>query len=151
MLTDRSLWHHAISLLNHTQYPEANLELCMKVRTACGEMSLHSAKALRALSASIQAMTVPSPAMTHMAAAIRAVKALRAELSQDEDLARVMHVAVIASLLSEVVAQTKRIAESVGNLAQVARFKKPDEEDTDQKDVVIVVGSGGEVVAGGLG
>ncbi|RCV33589.1 hypothetical protein SETIT_7G094200v2 [Setaria italica] len=135
-----------IITLTKAQYPETNLELCSKVRTACGEMSLHSAKALRALSAAIQAMTVPSPAMTHMTAAIRAAKGLKAELSQDEDLAKVMHVAVIASLLAEVVSQTKKITESVGNLAQVAGFKSP--ENTDQKDVVIIVDSG---EAAGLG
>ncbi|RCV46811.1 hypothetical protein SETIT_9G561400v2 [Setaria italica] len=142
----QTLASYIITLIK-AQRPETNLELCSKVRTACGEMSLHSAKALRALSAAIQARTVPSPAMTHMTAAIRAAKGLKAELSQDEDLAKVMHVAGIASLLSEVVSQTKKITESVGNLAKVAGFKSPD-ENTDQKDVVIIVDSG---EAAGLG
>uniref|UniRef100_K4A4Z7 Fe2OG dioxygenase domain-containing protein n=1 Tax=Setaria italica TaxID=4555 RepID=K4A4Z7_SETIT len=133
----QTLASYIITLIK-AQRPETNLELCSKVRTACGEMSLHSAKALRALSAAIQARTVPSPAMTHMTAAIRAAKGLKAELSQDEDLAKVMHVAGIASLLSEVVSQTKKITESVGNLAKVAGFKSPD-ENTDQKDVVIII------------
>ncbi|KAG2572058.1 aluminum-activated malate transporter 1-like [Panicum virgatum] len=127
-----------IITLTKSQYPEANMELCLKVRTACGEMSLNSAKALRELSEAIQTMTAPSPARTHMSAAIRAAKGLRAELSQDADLAKVMHVAVIASLLSELVTQTKKIAESVDNLARAAQFKDP--EDT-QKDVVINVAS----------
>ncbi|PUZ47098.1 hypothetical protein GQ55_7G135600 [Panicum hallii var. hallii] len=125
-----------IITLTKSHYPEANMELCLKVRAACGEMSLNSAKALRELSEAIQTMTAPSPARTHMSAAIRAARGLRAELSQDADLAKVMHVAVIASLLSELVTQTKKIAESVDNLARVARFKDP--EDT-QKDVVINV------------
>ncbi|RLM74082.1 aluminum-activated malate transporter 1 [Panicum miliaceum] len=125
-----------IITLTKSQYPEANMELCLKVRTACGEMSLNSAKALRELSEATQTMTAPSPARTHMSAAIRAARGLRAELSQDADLAKVMHVAVIASLLSELVTQTKKIAESVENLARVARFKDPEDA---QKDVVISV------------
>ena len=114
------------------------MELCLKVRTACGEMSLNSAKALRELSEAIQTMTAPSPARTHMSAAIRAARSLRAELSQDADLAKVMHVAVLASLLSELVTQTKKIAESVDNLARAAHFKDPEDA---QKDVVINVAS----------
>ncbi|KAJ1270934.1 hypothetical protein BS78_06G089000 [Paspalum vaginatum] len=121
--------------LTKSQYPEANPELCMKVRTACAEMSLHSAKALRELAAAIRAMTVPSPAKAHMSAAIKAAKGLSNELSEDADLAQVMHVAVIASLLSDLVMQTKKITESVDNLARLARFKDP--ENT-PKDVVVI-------------
>nr|CAB3484484.1 unnamed protein product [Digitaria exilis] len=128
-----------IITLTKSQHPEANLELCLKARTACGEISLNSAKALRELSAAIRMMTVPSSAKTHMSAAIKAARTLGAELAEDDDLAKVMHVAVVASLLSELVVQTKKIAESVDNLAKSAHFKKP-EEDT-QKDVVINVGS----------
>ncbi|KAG2566157.1 hypothetical protein PVAP13_7NG211817 [Panicum virgatum] len=127
-----------IITLTKSQYPEANMELCLKVRTACGEMSLNSAKALRELSEAIQTMTAPSPARTHMSAAIRAARSLRAELSQDADLAKVMHVAVLASLLSELVTQTKKIADSVDNLARAAHFKDPEDA---QKDVVINVAS----------
>lgn len=119
------------------QHPEANLELCLKVRTACGEISLNSAKALRELSAAIRTMTVPSAAKTHMSAAIKAARGLRAELAEDDDLAKVIHVAVVSSLLSELVLQTKKIAETVDNLARAAHFKNP-VEDT-QKDVVINV------------
>lgn len=119
------------------QHPEANLELCLKVRTACGEISLNSAKALRELSAAIRAMTVPSSAKSHMSAAIKSARGLRLELAEDDDLAKVMHVAVVASLLSELVVQTKKIAESVDNLARTARFKNTAEDN--QKDVVINV------------
>ncbi|KAF8667398.1 hypothetical protein HU200_053080 [Digitaria exilis] len=130
---------YSLTALVFSQHPEANLELCLKARTACGEISLNSAKALRELSAAIRMMTVPSSAKTHMSAAIKAARTLGAELAEDDDLAKVMHVAVVASLLSELVVQTKKIAESVDNLAKSAHFKKP-EEDT-QKDVVINVGS----------
>ncbi|CAN6228055.1 unnamed protein product [Urochloa humidicola] len=128
-----------ILTLTKSQHPEASIELCLKVRTACAEMSLQSAKALRELSASMRTVTVSPLAKAHMSQAIRAARGLRAELSQDAELAKVMHVAVIASLLSELVTQTKKIAESVDNLAQVASFKTPEEEHADKEDVVISV------------
>ncbi|XP_062227373.1 aluminum-activated malate transporter 1-like [Phragmites australis] len=124
--------------LTKSQYPEANPELCLKVRTACGEMSLHSAKALRELSSAIRTMTIPSPTNNHMSAAIKAAKGLRNELSEDADLMQVMHVAVIASLLSELVTKIKKITESVDNLAQLACFKNPEKT---QKDVAIDIKS----------
>lgn len=119
-----------------SQYPEAHPELCLKVRTACRQMSLHSAKALRELSAAMQMMTLPSPANVHMSAAIKAARGLRDELSEDADLVQAMHVAVIASLLSDLVTKTKQITESVDILARLARFKNP--ENT-QRDVGINV------------
>ncbi|EAY94072.1 hypothetical protein OsI_15848 [Oryza sativa Indica Group] len=118
--------------LAKSQYPEANPELSFKVRTACSEMSSHSAQALRELSAAIRTMTVPST--TSMSAAIKAAKTLRSELSEDKALLQVMHVAVTASLLSDLVTQVKNIAESVDNLARLACFKVPEKS---QKEVAI--------------
>ncbi|GJN02992.1 hypothetical protein PR202_ga20388 [Eleusine coracana subsp. coracana] len=124
--------------LTKSQYPEANPELSFKVRETCGEMSLYSAKTLRELSAAIRTMTVPSKASTHMSAAVKAAKCLRSELSEDAALLQVMHVPVIASLLSDLVSQIKKITESVDNLAKLAKFKNPEKT---QKEVVINVGS----------
>ncbi|TVU14569.1 hypothetical protein EJB05_38044 [Eragrostis curvula] len=120
--------------LKKSQYPEANPELSSKVRTTCGEMSLYSAKTLRELSEAIKTMTVPSTASTHMSAAVKAAKSLRNELSEDAALLQVMHVAVIASLLSDLVSQIKKINDSVDNLAKLACFKNPEKA---QKEVVI--------------
>ncbi|XP_006652274.1 aluminum-activated malate transporter 1 [Oryza brachyantha] len=122
--------------LTKSQYPEANPELSLKVRTACGEMSSHSAQALRELSAAIRTMTVPSTTNNSMSAAIKAAKALRSEISEDKALLQVMHAAVTASLLSDLVTQVKKIAESVDNLARLACFKIPEKS---QKDVVVVI------------
>ncbi|XP_066348994.1 aluminum-activated malate transporter 1-like [Miscanthus floridulus] len=122
--------------LTRTEYPEAHPELCLEVRTACRQMSLHSAKALRELSAAMRMVTLPSQANVHMSAAIKAAKGLRDELAEDADLVQAMHVAVIASLLSDLVTKTKQITESVDILARLARFKNP--ENT-QKDVGINV------------
>ncbi|KAK3142653.1 hypothetical protein QOZ80_4BG0349530 [Eleusine coracana subsp. coracana] len=124
--------------LTKSQYPEANPVLSFKVRATCGEMSLYSAKTLRELSAAIRTMTVPSKASTHMSAAVKAAKCLRSELSEDAALLEVMHVPVIASLLSDLVLQIQKITESVDNLAKLAKFKNPEKT---QKEVVINVGS----------
>ncbi|KAL6650636.1 hypothetical protein ACP70R_009561 [Stipagrostis hirtigluma subsp. patula] len=124
--------------LAKSQYPEANPELCLKVRTACREMSSHSAKALRELSEAIRTMTIPSTTNNHMSAAIKAAKGLRFELSQDAALLQVMHVAVIASLLSDLVMQIKKITEVVHNLARLAHFKSPEKA---LKEVVINISS----------
>uniref|UniRef100_A0A0D9W4T8 Uncharacterized protein n=1 Tax=Leersia perrieri TaxID=77586 RepID=A0A0D9W4T8_9ORYZ len=123
-----------IITLTKSQYPEANPELSFKVRTACSEMSSHSAQALRELSAAIRTMTVPSTTNNSMSAAIKAAKALRSELSEDTAMLQVMHVAVTASLLSDLVTQVKKISESVDNLARLACFKTPEKS---QKEVVI--------------
>lgn len=110
------------------QYPEANPELTLKVRTACREMSSHSAKALRELATAIQTMTVPPPASITMSAAIKVAKGLRNELSEDAALLQAMHVAVTATLLSDLVTIIAKIAETVDNLAWHAHFKNPKDE-----------------------
>lgn len=134
--------HHlqAFFLPAHSsQYPEARPELRSEVRTACRQMSLHSAKALRELSAAMRTMAVPpSPANAHMSAAAKAAKDLRVEL-EDADLAQAMHVAVVASLLSDLVTKAKQITESVGTLARLARFvKNNDHENADDKDIAAI-------------
>ncbi|KAL6840907.1 hypothetical protein ACP4OV_029167 [Aristida adscensionis] len=124
--------------VKQSQYPESNPELCSKIRTSCGEMSLHSAKALRELSEAIRTMTTPHTTNNDLSAAIKSAKALRIELSEDAALLRVMHVVVIASLLAELVTQIKKIAESVETLARLAHFRKPI---STQNDVVINITS----------
>lgn len=116
------------SIFPDQQYPEANPELTLKVRTACGEMSSHSAKALKDLSTAIRAMIVPSPANITMSAAIKAAKDLRNELSEEAALLQVMHVAVTATLLSDLVTTIVKIAETADNLARLGHFKNPREK-----------------------
>jgi hypothetical protein len=89
-------------------------------------MCSHSAKVLREFATGIRTMTVPSPLTNNnddMSAAIEAAKGFTSDLS-DTSLLEVMHVAVVASLLSDLVMRIKAITESVDNLAQLARFKK---------------------------
>ena len=132
----KRLWNQVIDQQHFPdqQYPEANPELTLKVRTACGEMSSYSAKALRELSTAIKTMTVPSPASITMSAAIEVAEGLRDELSEEAALLQVMHVAVTATLLSDLVTTIVKIAETVDNLAWHAHFKNPEKT---QKDVVV--------------
>ncbi|XP_008799710.1 aluminum-activated malate transporter 1-like [Phoenix dactylifera] len=101
-------------------------ELRQKIRTACLEMSSESAKALRELSKAIRTMTAPASANPHMAAAIAATGELRSTLSKDADIADVLHVATIATLVAELVVRTQEIFGSVEELARLARFKSPE-------------------------
>ncbi|TVU14611.1 hypothetical protein EJB05_38087, partial [Eragrostis curvula] len=105
-------------------YPDANPELSLKVRRACCEMNLQSAKALRELSSEIRTMTILD-VTKDMSAAMESANRLRSELSEDTALLQVMHVSVIASLLSDMVSQIKKLTESVENLARLANFKSP--------------------------
>ncbi|EHA8592507.1 Aluminum-activated malate transporter 1 [Cocos nucifera] len=98
-------------------------ELRLKIRTACLEMSSESAKALRELSSAIRTMTAPTSFKSHVAAAVAASGELGAALLKDADLADVLHVATIATLLTELVLRTQEIACSVEELARLARFK----------------------------
>ncbi|CAL5067660.1 unnamed protein product [Urochloa decumbens] len=112
--------------LKKSQYPEANPELCLKIGATCAAMSLNSAKALRGLSLTIRTMTTPSPINNDMSTATKAASDFRAEFSEDVALLQVMHMAIVASLLSEIVIQIERITESTNNLARLARFKNPE-------------------------
>ncbi|OQU81543.1 hypothetical protein SORBI_3006G075300 [Sorghum bicolor] len=114
-----------VVVLKKSQYPEANPELCLKLRGTCGAMSLHSAKALRGLSLAVRTMTLPCQT-NDMSTAAKAASDFRTQLSEDAALLQVMHVAVVASLLSDVVIQIERITESTSKLARLARFTNPE-------------------------
>ncbi|WVZ85582.1 hypothetical protein U9M48_032494, partial [Paspalum notatum var. saurae] len=112
-----------VMTLQTSQYPEASLDLYLKIRAKCRAMSLHSAKALRELSLAIRTMTMPYPTNNDMSTATKVASDLRTELLKDVTLMQVSHVAAVASLLSDIVIQIERITESMSNLAQLARFK----------------------------
>lgn len=117
-----------------TQYPAAsNLELSFTVRKTCREMCSHSAMVLRELATATRTMTVPSLANITVAAAMKAAESLRSELAENAALLQVMHVAVTATLLADLVARVKEIAECVDVLARLAHFKNPE----DTKNVVV--------------
>jgi len=125
--------------LDIQQYPEAEPELCLKVQTVCGQMTQHTARALRELASALQSMTTPSTTDgSDLSEAMKAASACRSELVEDAVQLQVMHTAVIASLLSDLVMQINKITESLDNLARLARFKNPEKTRT---DVVINVKS----------
>lgn len=74
-----------------------------------------------------------------MSAATEAANGFTGDLSEDTTMLEVMHVAVVASLLSDLVMRTKTVKESVDNLAHLARFKKPQ---TTKDDVVVDIECG---------
>jgi hypothetical protein len=118
-----------------SKYPAAaSPDLSYKVRKTCGEMSLHSAKALRQLATATETMTVPPPANLAVSAAMKAAEGLRLELAENAAMLQVMHVAVTASLLADLVAQVKEIADCVDVLAREAHFKNPKDE---RRDVAV--------------
>lgn len=80
-------------------------------------MSLHSARALRELSSAVRSMITPSPTNNFLSAAMKAGNSRGNELLEDAALLQVMHIAVIGSLLSDLVMQINEITESVHNLA----------------------------------
>lgn len=99
-------------------------------------MSLHSARALRELASALQVMTTPSTTDdSDLSEAMKAASACKSELLEDAVQLQVMHIAVIESLLSDLVMQINKIAESVDNLARVGRFKNPEKTRT---DVVVI-------------
>ncbi|PUZ47100.1 hypothetical protein GQ55_7G135800 [Panicum hallii var. hallii] len=100
-------------------YPAANPDLCLKIGAACAAMSSHSARALRGLSLTVRTMTAPSPTNSDMSAATKAASDFRAAFSEDVALSQAMHVAVVASLLSDIVVQIERITESTNDLGSV--------------------------------
>ncbi|TVU14605.1 hypothetical protein EJB05_38081, partial [Eragrostis curvula] len=123
-----------VVILRNSHCPEVNPERCLKIRTSCHEMCSHSARVLRELAKAVRTMTVPTPTNNDMSAAIEAANCFTSDLSGDATLLQVMHVAVIASLLSDLVMRIKAITESVDNLAQLARFRKAQKT---RNDVVI--------------
>lgn len=96
-------------------------------------MSSHSAKVLRELATATRTMTVPSPANITVAAAMKAAESLKSELAENAALLQVMHVAVTAMLLADLVARVKELAECVDVLARLAHFKNPE----DTKNVIV--------------
>ncbi|CAN6247885.1 unnamed protein product [Urochloa humidicola] len=123
-----------VVILTKYKYHEANPELCVKVQTACAQTIFHSARTLRELSSAVRSMTTPSPSNNDLSVAMKAANGCRNELMEDAALLQVMHLAVIASHLSDLVVQINKIKESVDNLARLASFKNTEKR---RNDVVI--------------
>ena len=90
-------------------------------------MSSESIKALNELAMAIKTMTTPSTAILHITRSKIAAKNLKfmmnTELYKESDLLEVIPAVTMASLLADVVSCSEKIAESVHELASLAKFK----------------------------
>ncbi|GAB4859852.1 hypothetical protein Ancab_011332 [Ancistrocladus abbreviatus] len=92
------------------------------------KMSTESGKALKELSSAINTVTQPpSSTKSHLEASKSAARDLNStpgvSLCEDNEFSEVIPVATVASLLVDVLQCTEKIAESVQELASLARFK----------------------------
>ncbi|KAF8009293.1 hypothetical protein BT93_J0327 [Corymbia citriodora subsp. variegata] len=99
-----------------------------RLKELCAEMSKEAARALKQLASSHRTMTVPSSATPHLEKSRTAAKALESLLKtvswkDATDLLAIAHAATVTSLLLNVINCTDKIAESVNELAFLARFK----------------------------
>lgn len=90
-------------------------------------LSSESSKALKALSSSINTMTHPSDAKSHLEKFKTAIQDLKivlqnASLENEEDLLAIVPVATVASILVEITKSIEKIHDSVSELSQIARF-----------------------------
>ncbi|RWV88095.1 hypothetical protein GW17_00049848 [Ensete ventricosum] len=115
-----------ISTKKHLEQPGTDPDLHLKIRKMCQEMSSESAKALKELSSSIRAMIVPSSASRLASTVVASVGKLEDVLSEDKAMSDVLHLATIASLLTQLVVRAREIAGSVEELARLAHFKRFD-------------------------
>lgn len=123
-------------LKSEMQTPQAIRE---NFQESCKSMSSESSHALKNLALAIRTMTSSSVAETHIVIAKTAADNLKILLKtnpwQQTDILEIIPVATVASLLIEVVSCTAKIAESVQELASLAKFKSPDDEDASKSDV----------------
>ncbi|PIA54339.1 hypothetical protein AQUCO_00900699v1, partial [Aquilegia coerulea] len=107
-------------------------EFKKKIQETCIKMSSESAKALSELASAIRTMTQPCTADVHIAnsriAANSLKTALKTALPMDSDLLQIISAVTVTSLLVEIVSCTENIAESVHELARLAKFKHPQEQ-----------------------
>ncbi|CAL5425650.1 unnamed protein product [Camellia sinensis] len=106
----------------------------------CIKMSLESGKALKDLALAIKTMTEPCPVDPHIknskTASKRFQSLLELDLWEDLNLLEVIPVATVASLLSDIVVCTEKIAELVHELATLAHFESVDFKETLEKSKV---------------
>ncbi|XP_057953203.1 aluminum-activated malate transporter 2-like [Malania oleifera] len=109
---------------------ETPQEIRQKIQDACIEMSSETGKALMESALVLRHMTQTSSANPHVANSKTAAKNLKSLLKSglweeiaESDLLAVIPAATVASLLIDVVFCTETIADSVRDLASLARFK----------------------------
>ncbi|KAL6566998.1 hypothetical protein OROMI_015402 [Orobanche minor] len=106
------------------------LETRIKIQESCTKMSSECSYALRELADGIQSMTRSSTADIHVASAEASAKKLKAHLETglwpDTDILDIIPAVTVASLLTDIVSCTVKIADSVHELASLSKFKTRD-------------------------
>ncbi|KAJ0084054.1 hypothetical protein Patl1_30309 [Pistacia atlantica] len=118
-------------LNEETQTPQ---EIRYKIEEASIKLCSESVNTLKELALAVRTMTPPTPANQHLISSKIAAKNLQSMLNtglcKETDLLEVIPVATMAYLLVDVVSCTEKIADSIQELASLAKFKstkKPEE------------------------
>ncbi|KAI9194297.1 hypothetical protein LWI28_004916 [Acer negundo] len=115
----------------HSKQTEESLtpqEIHSKIQEESIRVSSESVKGLKELAMAIKTMTTPSAAILHITRSKIAAKNLKFMLNTElckeiSDLLEVIPAVTMASLLADVVSCSEKIAESVHELASLAKFK----------------------------
>lgn len=106
------------------------LQLRTKIQESCTKMSSECSSALVELAIGVRTMTCSPSTDVHIqnakTAAHNTTALLRTGVWPDADFLHIIPAVTVASLLIEVVSCTAKIADSVNELASLAKFKKPD-------------------------
>lgn len=99
-----------------------------QLKEPCSKMSIESGKALKDLASAIRTMTRPTFPNPHIERSKAAAEDLKAALKFGPsdgciDLLEIIPTATVASLLIDSISCIEKIAESVGELASLAKFK----------------------------
>ncbi|CAL5425654.1 unnamed protein product [Camellia sinensis] len=116
-------------------YLNSDLKACpemqAKIEESSTKLSTECSYALKELALSVKTMTMPSTANSHMANSKIIAKTLKSLLEtgswRGADLLDIIPAATVASLLIDVVTCTEKIAESVNELASLAKFNSVDD------------------------
>ncbi|KAF5447417.1 hypothetical protein F2P56_032971 [Juglans regia] len=113
-------------------------EFRSKIQATCTKKSMESGKALMELASAIKTMTPPSSAKPHIAKSESAAKGfkslLQAGLWEEIDFFEVLPAATVASLLVDVVSSMEKIAESINELATLARYESAEHIIEEEKE-----------------
>ncbi|KAM7259214.1 hypothetical protein ACFE04_014955 [Oxalis oulophora] len=108
-----------------------------KILESCFDVSLESGKALKELALAIKTMSPPDSATNHIINSSNAAKNLKSllnsNLEKDISIIQIVAAATIASLLIDIVSDAEKIAESIQELASLAKFKSMEKKSKSKK------------------
>ncbi|KAL8115391.1 hypothetical protein AgCh_022034 [Apium graveolens] len=106
---------------------QMNEEVGSKLEDICTKISLESSKAMQELASAIKTMIIPSSSTSHITNLKESAENLQCllkyELWKDVEFLQVIQVVTVTSILIEIVVCVEKIANSVHELAGIAKFK----------------------------